>query len=137
MSNAKQSYPSLQIQCSDRVRTFCLNLGAFRAMEEYLSTKNNNPDYSILDDFDWTSNKIEHLSLVMFGGLYTDSLTDPEPFTVAKAEAIVSLIGIAEVRACVEESLSRTLTQKQSDKFREDAEKKRLAKKKTKRIGTR
>jgi hypothetical protein len=130
MTNAKQAYPSIDIVCADRVRRFCLDLGGFRAMEEYLINKHNDPDFSVIEDFDWTSRSIETLSVIMFAGFYTDSKKDSEPFTVEKAEKITSMLGLVQAKGCIEESLSRMMTPKQYAKVQEETEKKREKRKK-------
>lgn len=125
MTNADQAYPSIQIQCKDRLREFCLNLGAFRALESHLRAKTSDEEFSILEDFDWSDNSIENLCLITWAGLYTDSLQDKEPFTIEHAEKVVSLVGLVEMRQCIEESLSRVMSKEQYAKMKEDVEKKR------------
>lgn len=122
--NAEAAYPSIQIVCADRTRVFCLNLGGFRAMQEYLIAKSGDPEFSILEDFDWNSTSIENISLMMFGGLYVDAKKDAEPFTIEKAEDVVSLVGVSEARQCIENSLSRAMSPAQFKKLKEEAEKK-------------
>lgn len=124
MSNAEAAYPEIEILCKDRKRVFCLNLGGFRAMEEYLKTKNNDPEFSIIEDFDWNSRQIENVSLMMFGGFFVDAKKDKEPFTLEKAEEIVSIIGMADARGAIEMSLSRMMSPAQFKKLQEEAEKK-------------
>ena len=134
MTNAKQSFPQINIIGRDEVvRSFCLNLGAFRALEEHMSEKTENPDYSILEDFDWTSNKIETLSLILWAGLYTDAIKRGENLTIVDAEDLVSLIGLKDARSCIEESLKRVMTPKQLEKLQEASSvKKKKAQKKIK-----
>lgn len=131
MTNAKQAYPSIEIVCEDRTRTFCLNLGAFRALEEYMAAKTGNSDFNILDDFDWSSKKVENLCLISWAGLYTDSRKavkagiDSQTITVEDVEDIVSLVGLGKIRGLIEESLQRVMTQEQFTKMKEEASKKK------------
>ncbi len=88
-------------------------------MEEHLATKFDDPEFSIINDFDWTSQRIEHVSLMMFGGFYTDAKeNDKEPFTLEKAESITSMVGIAQARGIIEQSLSRAMSPEQYKKCR-------------------
>lgn len=129
MANAKQAYPSIEIVCADRTRVFCLNLGGFRALEQHLAEKSGNPEFSILEDFDWSSKTFENVELMIWAGLYTDAQEhDKEPFTVQKAGRVVSLLGVVEARHCVDESLERVMSPEQYAKMKEDAEKKRARK---------
>lgn len=128
MTNAAQAFPSIQIQCQDRLRNFCLNLGGFRAMEHHLREELNDPEFSILEDFDWSSNDMDLLILMIWGGLFTDSEGDDEPLTVEKVRKIVSVFSIAELRGVVDQSLANTLTDAQRERMNEQVEKKRKEK---------
>ncbi len=125
MTNSEQAYPSITLICKDRPREYCLNIGGFRALEEHMQRKTNNPHYDILNDFDWNSSKIEAVSLMMWAGLYTDSKNDPEPFTVEKCEDVVSMLSVAECRELANASLARVMSPEQFKKFQEELERKK------------
>lgn len=125
MTNSEQAYPSITIQCKDRAREYCLNLGGFRALEEHMVRKTGKEDFSILEDFDWNSTKIETVCLMMWAGLYTDAKKDVEPFTVERCEDIVSVFSVAECRDLANLSLSRVMSPDQFKKFQEDLERKK------------
>lgn len=128
MANSEAAFPSVQIQCKDRVRNFCLNLGAFRAMEEHLRAKYKNPEFNILDDFDWASTRLEDVVLMVWGGLFTDSKKDKKPLLVDDVEDIVALQSVAEMRNLIETSLQRMMSPAQYEKVQDETEKKRKEK---------
>jgi len=115
MANAKHAFPEIDIVCRDRVRSFCLNLAAFRALEDHMVGATGNPDYSVLSDFDWNARTIKRLSLIVWAGLISDAEANGELLTIKQAEDIVSLVGLTQVRACIDESLRRVLTDEQRE----------------------
>lgn len=130
MSNSQQAFPQIQIQCRDTVRNFCLNLGGFRALEEHMTVKTGDETYSLINDFDFTSEKIENLILLMWAGLYTDARkrkkenpSEPE-WTIEEAEDVVDFINVGQVQNCIQTSLSRMMSVDQYEKLKQESEKK-------------
>lgn len=114
MSNAKAAFPSVFIQCKDRLREFCLDLGAFRALEEYMVKKTGDENYSVSVDFDFTKENFRTLVLVMWAGFYTDAITnDKEPWTIQKAEQVISIMNVPQIQSVITESLQRTMSKEQ------------------------
>ena len=62
MSNSQQAFPEIEITTRDGKRSFCLNLGGFRALEEYMTHRTGDEEYSLIHEFDFNSNKLEDLS---------------------------------------------------------------------------
>lgn len=125
MSNSAQAFPEIEVVCKDRKRNFCLNLGAFRALEENQAAERNDPDFSVLEDFDWTDTSLRSLVRVVWAGFYTDSREhDKEPWTIEKAEHVVEFLGVAQIKNCIEESLRRAMTPEQYKKMQREGEKK-------------
>jgi len=113
MTNSKNAFPELTIQCEDRARKFCLNLGAFRLIEEYMSEKTGNPNFSVFDDFNWTSGRLNEVSLILWAGLSSDASKDKEKWTIEKAERVITLLGLNQAKDVIAESLSRVLSKEQ------------------------
>ena len=113
MSNAEQAFPEIQIQCKDRYRSFCLNLGAFRAIEEHMQRVTENPKFSVLKDYDWNQDTISHAILMVWAGMWTDARKSGETWTLEDAEDVVSIMSMDQVQYCVSESLKRVLTPEQ------------------------
>lgn len=128
MSNAEIALPEIKIQCNDRIRSFCINLGAFRAMEEYLTKETGNPDYSIYDDFNWYSRRVTDMVLILWAGFLTDAEDDAEPWTIKKAEKMIDFIGMIEAQDAIQKSLSRILSPEQIKAQKDRAEKKTSSK---------
>ena len=127
----KQAFPAIDMVCSDRTRRFCLNLGGFRALEEYMRVENDNPDFDILKDFNWEDESITTQALVVWAGLFTDARKhDSEPWTLEKCDEVVSVLSFGEVNECIKEALARVLSPAQMKKLESDAQKKTTASRK-------
>jgi len=113
MTNSAHAYPQLDVQCADRVRRFCFNLGALRALEQHMEKATSNPHYSATRDFPWESEKIQDIAVVIWAGFFCDAQNDKEVWTLDKACENIDLLGIAQVRGLIVESLSRILTPEQ------------------------
>jgi len=124
MTNSKNAFPEMTIQCEDRARKFCLNLGAFRLIEEYMSEKTGNENYSVFDDFNWTTGRLNEISLILWAGLATDASKDKEKWTIEKAESVITLIGLTQAKDVIAESLSRVLSKEQIEAQVKQAQKK-------------
>lgn len=133
MTNSKQAFPEITVICRDRPRIFCLNIGAFRALEEHMSSKPEvikeyGDKYSVFKHFPWASEKAKDVSLLMWAGFSVDAQADKDPWTVEKSDAVVSVLSLGQMRACIEESLSRAISPEQAEKIAFDSEKKTPAK---------
>jgi len=122
MTNSKEAFPAIEILCKDRKRLFCLNMGAFRALEEHMQAKpevqkKHGDAYSVFKHFPWASERAAEMSLLMWAGLFVDAQKDKEPWTVEKSDEVVSMLGLSDMRACVEESLSRAMSKEQAEKI--------------------
>lgn len=129
MSNSNFAFPQLEVQCQDRVRTFCLNFGAFRALEEFMQSKpeiqkKHGADYSVFKHFPWASEKVSDVVLLMWAGFSVDAREDKEPWTVDKAERVVSVLSLPQMRQCIETSLANSITPEQQAKLDYNAQKK-------------
>lgn len=129
MSNSNFAFPQIQVQCQDRLRTFCLNFGAFRALEEFMQTKpeiqkKHGDVYSVFKHFPWASEKVSDVVLLMWAGFSVDAREDKEPWTVDKAERVVSVLSLPQMRQCIETSLANSITPEQQAKLDFNAEKK-------------
>lgn len=132
MTNAKYSYPEILIDCADRTRKFCFNLAALMAIEKHMIEKTGNEKFSALRDFDWNNETASNLAILVWAGFSSDADTDKEPWTIAKAAAVVELVGLTAIKGVIVESLSRMLTPEQRKKIVQQTEspKKRGRKKK-------
>jgi hypothetical protein len=123
MSNANAAFPSIVIQCKDRPREFCLNYGAFRALEELLAKETGNKDFDVTRDFDWFSTRISNQVYVMWAGFVTDALNDKEPWTLKKAEEMLSIFSGREVEGIIRQAMDRIFTPEQLAESKKIAEK--------------
>lgn len=122
MTNSKEASPNIKIMCADRVRTFSLNLGGLRALEELMTIETANDEFSVFSDYPWASAKTKDIIRLIWAGFYTDSLDDKEPFTIKKAEEVVDLIGLNQAKGAIEMTMARMLTKEQRDKIARDSE---------------
>jgi hypothetical protein len=113
MTNSKYAFPSIKVQCRDRVREFCLNVGAFCAIEKYMEEQTGNPEYSAATDFNWNSTKFEQVALILWAGFYEDAKNDKIPWTLDAAKSNIDFITVGQVRGLIQASLSRILTPEQ------------------------
>jgi len=113
MTNAKYVFPAIKVQCRDRVREFCLNVGAFCALEKYMEAETGNPEYSAATDFNWNSTKLENVALILWAGFYEDAKKDKTPWTLDLAKSNIDFITISQVRGLIQASLARILTPEQ------------------------
>jgi hypothetical protein len=135
MSNSEQAKPGIDVVCKDRVRNFCLNLGAFQAIEDSEKQRLRGEGkevegYSVLDDFDFSdaNTNLQTLILIVWAGFFTDAeeFDKDEPWTLDKAKAVVDFVGVSQIKGCIEESLRRVMTPEQFEKMQEEGEKKIL-----------
>jgi hypothetical protein len=113
MTNSKYAFPSIKVQCRDRVREFCLNVGAFCALEKYMEEQTGNSEYSAATDFPWDSTKMETVALMLWAGFYEDAKKDKTPWTLDLAKSNIDFITISQVRGLIQASLARILTPEQ------------------------
>jgi hypothetical protein len=127
--NNETAFPAIDVQCRDRKRNFCLNLGAFRALEEYLKRETNNPKFDLFRDFDFTANTLSNNILLMWAGFFTDARKhDDKPWTVEECEDVVSALSLKEIEGCIAASLERALSPAQLEKIKKEQEKKTVKK---------
>lgn len=129
MTNSAQSFPVIEIQCKDRKREFCLNLEAFRVLQEHKRQETGNDKFKILTDLDWSEvdGDIELITLLLWGGLHRDArINDSEIWTLEKAAEVVDMIGVSQAKMVFVESFRRAMTPEDFDQtFSEiEAEKK-------------
>lgn len=142
MSNAEQALPKVQIVCEDRIRNFCLNLGAFAALEQHMRQVTEDPEFSVLEDFDWNASSMENVILTVWAGCFTDSKDDSEPWTPEKAADVVNVMSLPKAQAMIAEGLKRMMTAEQYARLEAEAKargqkKKAKAEEKAKRKGQR
>lgn len=129
MANNTQAFPAIDVVCKDRTRSFCLNLGAFRALEELMQKKTGNPDYNIYEDYSWLNDSsLENTINILWAGFFTDARKfddKKEPWTIEKCEDVVSILSLRDMEGCIMESLQRVLSPAQLKKLEAEKEKKR------------
>ena len=126
MTNSEVAFPSIQIQCADRKRNFCMNMGAFRALEQHLKEKLGDPNFSIMSDFNWLSDDMDDVVAMIWAGLFTDAQkNDSEVFTIEKALDIVDLLGMSQAQGCIMQSLARVMSKEQFAKLEAEGKEKK------------
>ena len=119
MANNKQALAQIQVECSDRARTFALNNEAFCVLEEHFQKETKNESYNIYTDFPWDSNiNAKNMNLVMWAGFFTDAKKDKELWTVEKAKEVVDFLSVHKCGALINEAVERAL------KIKDDVKKK-------------
>lgn len=109
MTKADQAWPQIKIKCKDRIRIFCLDLYAFRTLEEYMAEKTGNPDFNVLADFRWEIDSVTKKGLVLWAGFNNDAKDDKEVWTIDKCAKVTDLLSIVQAQGVINESLARVM----------------------------
>jgi hypothetical protein len=118
MSNEEQAFPSVEVRCKDRIREFCLNIGAFRAISERMKVETGKEKFDSLTEFNWDNPGLEEQIIILWAGFFTDARKqDKEPWTIEKCEEVVSILSLQEIEACITTSLSRVMSPAQMKKL--------------------